>query len=109
MLRKFQIVECIDDSISPGARWYDGQIFKGQKYTIREVGITHRGAPGVRLFETELSGLRGNITGLPYCDSFYRADRFRPLTNTKTEISFTTGAPKDSKRWDNRHKKRERV
>lgn len=35
-------------------------------------------------------------------DGGYAAKRFRPLVETKSEVSFTMGADPDSEKWDNR-------
>lgn len=43
------------------------------------------------------------------CDYAYDRRHFRPAVQPKQEISFTIGAPKDSKQWDGRRKVRERV
>ncbi len=32
----------------------------------------------------------------------WRSARFRPLVETKSEVSFTIGADPDSEKWDNR-------
>ena len=37
------------------------------------------------------------------------SDEFRLVIETKTEISFTQGAPKDSRKFDNRRKIKERI
>lgn len=46
-----------------------------------------------------------------YSDEFgersFAAEDFRPVTSPKQEVSFTTGAPVDSERWDNRVKRRQ--
>lgn len=34
----------------------------------------------------------------------WRATRFRPIIERKTEVSFTEGAPKDSEKFDNRRR-----
>ena len=39
----------------------------------------------------------------------WTSDGFRPLTDRKSEVSFTEGAPKESERFDNRRKHKERV
>lgn len=35
--------------------------------------------------------------------------RFRPTVSPKQQVSFTTGAPRDSRKWDNRKKRVEVV
>lgn len=42
-------------------------------------------------------------------DVGFGAHRFRPLTDTKTSVSFTEGAPRDSERFDNRRKQKVRA
>lgn len=43
------------------------------------------------------------LDGIPFG---WCAIRFRPVTSPKQEVSFTTGAPVDSERWDNRVKRK---
>lgn len=70
---------------------------KDRQYTIEKCGLIVGGQSGVVLVETKNISL---MLGA------WRASRFRPLMDTKSEVSFTAGAPKDSEKWDGR---RERV
>lgn len=77
---------------------------KGEIYTIRWIGERATdGGPGVMLDEIFGGWFAPDIE---FC---FCVKRFRPLTETKSSQSFTTGAPKDSERWDNRRKVRERA
>src|SRR5690348_6733715 len=93
-----QKVVCVDADPLPGRRCQPGhELTRGAVYTIRETGLTaYTGAPAVRLQEI----FRDHT--IPINDMPYLARRFRPLTETKSKISFTEGAPKDSEKWDNR-------
>lgn len=66
------------------------ELIEGKIYTIKWTN-----GPHVRLVEMTLRNAYGDDT--PYCVS-----RFRPLTDTKSSISFTMGAPLDSEQWDGR-------
>lgn len=98
-----QTVVCVDDascgtSMAIAYRDFPGSaVFKGKIYTIKDVGLTFGGSHGVRLVEIKLN----NESGV---DLFYKSSRFRPLTDTKTSISFTEGAPLDTQHLDNRRK-----
>lgn len=86
-----QKVVCVDDSnFGPHGPW----VVKGQIYTVKRIDVVC--GPGISVHE------------LPSEDkhSFYywRMSRFRPLTDTSQSTSFTTGAPRDSRKWDNRRK-----
>jgi len=100
-----QKVVCVDASLWMNYPWCKGtEVVQGTVYTVREVGVTTDGLAGVRLYEVVLSGQICAITYKPFRDRFYRASRFRPLTDTSQSTSFTTGAPRDSRKWDNRRK-----
>jgi hypothetical protein len=82
-----QKVVCIKGHYNPPA---SGGVKEGNIYTIRELGLTQDGAPGVRVHEIALSsGHReiGNISGKPFKDVFMRENRFRPIVSRKTDIS----------------------
>lgn len=64
----------------------------GGVYTIRGLRTMRLGDAGLYLEEVSH----------PHSDAPFFARRFRPAVSPKAEISFTTGAPKDSERWDNR-------
>lgn len=71
---------------------------KGAIYTIRGFTTADDGQCGVLLDEAiDPSGYYRNGQE---CGFF--ADRFRPIVDRKSSVSFTMGAPKDSERWDNR-------
>lgn len=98
MFRVGMKVVCVDDGRYPG-QWHDPNLdglTKGRVYTIRQVGLVCwlDGSEGVRLQEI----FRDPVDE----DMPYFARRFRPVTSPKQEVSFTTGAPVDSERWDNR-------
>lgn len=98
-----QEVECIDDASHFNNVNWDSAIRRGCVYKIRWVGwhvdrYRPEGYVGVRLVGIRL-----------HTEAPFLAARFRPLTETKSSQSFTTGAPEDSERWDNRRKVRERV
>lgn len=65
-------------------------------YTISKVGLLSHGESGVTVEEDK------SDCGWPI---HWRASRFRPLVDTKQEVSFTTGAPIDSERWDGRRRR----
>lgn len=75
--------------------------------TIRAMHIDRHGDLILRFHEIERSSFAKEAWGDPRLG--YLASRFRPLTDTKHEVSFTEGAPKDSEKWDNRKKQKERV
>lgn len=82
-----QKVACIyDGSIielgqSASLPWSKGAEIKcGCIYTIRQIGFSVTGHPGLRLEET-INGTK---------DYFYNAGRFRPLVERKTDISIFT-------------------
>lgn len=87
-----QRIECID----PKAIYFfprGGELKRSAIYTVRDVGITVAGGPGVRLYEAILTsgpGQIGIITGKPCVDAFYRASRFRPVVERQTDISIFT-------------------
>jgi len=75
-----QKVVCVDDGIRP--RGYCpayGYPTIGVVYTISEVGVTYHGAPGVNLVEHPHERSSG-----------WRASRFRPVVERKTDISILT-------------------
>lgn len=71
---------------------------KDDVYTIRDIGIQN-GVPVCWLEE-----IQRPIEPLFLCEAAYAQARFRPLTDTKTSISFTEGAPRSTRHLDNRHK-----
>jgi hypothetical protein len=87
-----QKVVCVDASLVRGAPYAPGsEVVEGAVYTIRNIGITNVGDPGVRLMEIKLNCRPGHIgvrTRKPFADACYRADRFRPIVERKTDISF---------------------
>lgn len=59
---------------------------KGQTYTVRQAGLIcplKKGVPCIRVEEI----VRPNRTIIEHSDMPYRADRFRPLVEKKTDIS----------------------
>ena len=83
-----QKVVCIDDT-PPANPWHRAHpLVKNQIYTILEIGT----AKDLH-FEVDTSR------------RLWKSTNFRPLVEDKKTISFTEGAPKDSKQWDNRKQK----
>lgn len=84
-----QKVVCVD---ADGDFLPSGQIEEGRVYTIREVGLTVTDEGGLRLVEVDLSapGYVGRHSRKPVRDNFYRASRFRPVVERKTDISIFT-------------------
>lgn len=76
-----------------------GGIIEGAVYMIASI---HRYACGDSIFLCEIPPRSASDEG-------YFSTRFRPLTETKSSISFTEGAPKDSEKFDNRKKQRVRA
>ena len=85
MFRVGQHVVCVDDKNTT-------LVTVGAIYVIRAVDGRFVDLVGVH-------GLTGRHDGM-------YARRFRPVTSPKQEVSFTTGAPVDSERWDNRVKRK---
>ena len=69
----------------------------GTIYTISRIGLSLRGIEIIDLVELPYPAVEGWARG-------YRASCFRPIVDTKSEISFTTGADPDSEQFDNRRK-----
>ncbi len=87
-----QKVVCVDDSVVVGFP-KGGMLMRGHVYTVRQIGTTVRGEVGVHLNEVRLTsepGCVGIVSGKPYIDAFYRAARFRPAVERKTDISIFT-------------------
>lgn len=86
MFRVGMKVVCIDDSPLLGCGWSPGtKPTLDAVYTIRELGMTFHSKPGMRLVELNLSG---KFLGDSFTDAFYRAARFRPVVERKTDISI---------------------
>lgn len=78
-----QKVVCVDDSTVSFLGWCSGaEVTQGKIYVVRGIAVTALGVPGLRLIERIN---RGN-SGL--ADYPYRATRFRPVTERKTDISI---------------------
>lgn len=103
MFRVGMKVVCVDDRNNSGLGmdWREAPV-KGHIYTVKKVGLVHpydpRGLPAILVYELNRDEM---------CPLW--SHRFRPITDTKTETSFTEGAPKDSRKWDNRRKQKERA
>lgn len=93
-----QKVECVDALASHGYQWLGDVPSEGAIYTVAGFG-EHQGILGLLLVE---------IKNIPF-DGCYRASRFHPIVEPKTEISFTTGADPSSGQFDNRRKVRKKV
>jgi hypothetical protein len=76
-----QKVVCVDESTHDRGGWHplSGIPQVGEIYTVTALG-THRGMPAVRLRE-----IRNGAH-----DGYYRAKRFRPAVERKTDISVFT-------------------
>lgn len=76
----------------------------GVVYSIREI-LTVRGVVALRF--NELINPAHSYAGFSCAvEQAFPASFFRPVTSSKQEVSFTTGAPVDSERWDNRVKRK---
>jgi hypothetical protein len=82
-----QKVECVDDT--PGLHGVIPGLTKGRIYEILALGHW------------------GHVSVIP--DRFQNPKRFRPLTDTSISDVLSQTAPKDSRKWDNRRKIREKV
>jgi hypothetical protein len=106
-----QRIICIDDEahqryVPRGMRADDGGmdgLSKGSIYTVRDVGMLGE-VIVCRL--KEISRQRWYLIGE---EGWYAQARFRPVTDRKSEVSFTLGADPESEAWDNRKKVRTRV
>ena len=89
MFRVGMKVVCVDGTPKPG--WRRPWLVEGAVYTIRAFDDNGE----LKLCEV----IRSNDS-----IGFYRW-RFRPAVSPKQQVSFTTGAPRDSDQWDNRRKR----
>ncbi len=73
-------------------------LIEGLVYTVEDIPLIHGRVALV-------------VAGAPswHPTKAYRASRFRPAVSPKQQVSFTTGAPRDSDQWDNRRKRVEVV
>jgi len=106
-----QKVSCVDDDFSPGFAGRSGTTihpnrlpFKGGVYEV--IGIAEADEDGPeQIMLAEFSDIEpGQKSPVSFAP-----ERFRPIVDTKTMIGFTTGAPRSSRKWDNRRKVKERV
>lgn len=98
-------VVCVDDTqpdqkdLAPWYFYVHNGIRRGDVYTVAATGLVHdadpRRLPAIALSE--------------FSDRVFWAHRFRPAVSPKQQVSFTTGAPSDSRKWDNRRKRVEVV
>lgn len=81
----FQVGEriiCVDDAPHPGRAWYGPRLQKGAEYTVRDYVPPHYADDGPCIRLNEIIRL---------CDGIgFRASRFRPLIEKKTDISVFT-------------------
>lgn len=84
-----QKVVCVDGSCRYGRRWHPECCppSEGATYTVRDVGDNVEGGLGVKLFEALCVGV---FDGALEQDAFFRASRFRPVVERKTDISIFT-------------------
>ena len=83
-----QKVVCVDDVPRAGFDgWHpDCDIpQKGSVYTVREIGLTVYGDPGLKLEEIRCCV---RSSGNEHVDTFYFAQRFRPVVERKTETGM---------------------
>lgn len=93
-------VVCVDDEFLAHRSYGETTPRKGAVYTIRGM-LVIEGAQLLHLEEIRNPVIDYNLVTI---EIGFSDSRFRPLTDTKSETSFTQGAPKDSERWDNRRK-----
>jgi hypothetical protein len=105
MFYRYQQVLCIDaESGRDGYIWIPGEeIITGNTYTIHST-FAHpvSGIPMVRLSEVRRSQRCIDM----WNHDGYGAYRFRPLTETKSSVSFTAGADPSTKKYDNRRRRK---
>ena len=102
-----QKVVCVDASeVEPDpTRW--APLRKDAVYTVRQlvVGLNTELVPTPGLILHEIKNPMG-----PYGKEYnYAVRRFRPLTDTSISDVLAKAAPRDSRKWDNRRKIREKV
>jgi hypothetical protein len=90
MFRVGQRVVCVDADSGEG-EWPSGsRPVLGQIYTVRSIEPTILNSAGLKLVElclTSTPGHCGIISKKIYKDAAYRAARFRPIVERKTDIS----------------------
>jgi hypothetical protein len=101
-----QKVVCVDATSGPFT-WLPGEApTEGAIYTVARLSISP--LDGVALMELcEIT--RHKNTEKNWGHKGYGQYRFRPVVENKSSISFTMGAPKDSEKFDNRKKQKERA
>lgn len=100
-----QKVVCVRGYSLPHSEGYGDEALPiaGLVYTIAQIGIglypPKLDVVSVRLVELKNKArqYRGG-----FFEPSFNGNRFRPLTDTKSSISFTEGAPLDSEHWDGR-------
>ena len=93
MFRVGMKVVCVDPSDCHLGAGFSHGLRKNEVYTV--TSIKTYDDDGSYLYLAEIG--RGA----------WHVSRFRPAVDPKQEVSFTTGAPVDSERWDNRVKRRQ--
>jgi hypothetical protein len=91
MFRIGQKVVCVDADSGAGEWPRGSKLILGRVYTVRGIEPTVLGTAGLKLFEiclTSTPGHCGIISKKTYKDAAYRADRFRPIVERKTDISI---------------------
>lgn len=95
MFRVGQKVVCVDAS-----GWRRGIFIypeQGEKYTVRDVEPNAHGVLCIRVEEiSQPAALSADMS--MYCEPLFRASRFRPLIEKKTDISIFTAMLNPSKR-----------
>lgn len=95
-----QKVVCVDASKDSVGRSMPLSV--GAIYTIIYIGHDDFGGTGFLLAEA-------SIAKHPLKTTRFKSSRFRPIIKDRKSVSFTIGAPKDSERWDNRKKIKEKI
>ena len=92
-------VVCINAEPVPGLKWNLGtRPTVGAVYTVVSKAISPRDGVTPVFYLAELVNPVG-----------YMRTRFRPLTDTSISDVLAKAAPRDSRKWDNRRKVREKV
>lgn len=96
-----QKVVCVDGSPSLPAVCgiEDRYPIEGNVYTVTKVGLVHSFDPE-QLPCILVAEIKRELHEPIW------AHRFRPLTDISSQTCFTKGAPRDSRKWDNRRKVR---
>lgn len=89
-----QKVVCVDNSKATNIIGHANGLIKGAIYTVSATGLVHHLDPN------KLPAIK--VAELDHVPFPLWQHRFRPIVDTKAEVSFTIGADPDSDKWDNR-------